>query len=46
MLKADGEEWTVSTLRQLLEKHITALEKAGGESRSVPIPMKPITKYT
>ena len=29
-LKADGEKWTVSTLRQLLEKHIITLEMAGG----------------
>ena len=46
MLKPDGEEWTVTMLRQLLEKHITALERAGGEFRPAPIPMKPITKYT
>ena len=31
MLKGDNEEWTVSKLRQLLGKHITALEMAGGE---------------
>lgn len=30
MLKPDGEKWTVSKLRQMLEKHITALEMAGG----------------
>ena len=29
MLNPDGEEWTVSKLRQMLEKHITALEMAG-----------------
>lgn len=31
MLKGDNEEWTVPKLRQLLGKHITALEMAGGE---------------
>ena len=33
MLKNDDEEWTVSKLRLLLGKHITALEMAGGDSR-------------
>ena len=46
MLKAEGEEWTVPKLQQLLEKHITALEMAGGEPRPAPMPVKPITKYT
>jgi len=32
MLKGDGEEWTVLKLRNLLEKHISALEMTGGES--------------
>jgi len=34
MLKGDGEEWTVPKLRQLLGKHITALEMAGGDLSS------------
>ena len=42
MLKADGEDWTVPKLRQLLEKHITALEMAGGEPRPT---VRPNAKY-
>ena len=39
MLKGDNEEWTVPKLRQLLGKHITALEMAGGESY---VPQSPV----
>ena len=31
LIKGDKEEWTVSKLFQLLGKHVTALEMAGGE---------------
>ena len=35
----EGEEpWTVAKLRELLEKHITALEMAGGELHPPPQP--------
>jgi len=40
MLKPDGEEWATLKLRQMLEKHIAALEMAGGEPRPTPIPVK------
>ena len=39
MLKGDNEEWTVPKLRQLLGKHITALEMAGGECH---VPQSPV----
>ena len=45
MLKPDGDEWTVSKLRQLLEKHITALEMAGGDPRPNQSLVKPHNKY-
>ena len=40
MLKGDDEEWTVPKLRQLVGKHITALEMAGGECH-LPSPIRP-----
>ena len=45
MLKNDDEEWTVSKLRQLLGKHITALEMAGGESHIAQAPVRPISRH-
>ena len=45
MLKSDDEEWTVSKLRHLLGKHITALEMAGGESRIAQAQVRPISRY-
>jgi len=39
MLKGDNEEWTVPKLRQLLGKHITALEMADGECY---VPQSPV----
>jgi len=44
MLKSDSEEWTAPKLRQLLEKNITVLEMAGGDSCFVQVPVKPFTK--
>ena len=40
MLKAEDEEWTVSKLRQLLGKHITALEMASLEFLLTPTESK------
>ena len=41
MLKGDDEEWTVPKLRQLVGKHITALEMPGGECHLPPSPIRP-----
>ena len=38
MQKPDGEEWTTSSLRQLLGKYISAMEMAGGDSHDNPRP--------
>ena len=40
MLKAEDEEWTVSKLRQLLGKHITAMEMASLEFLQTPTEFK------
>jgi len=46
MLKPDSEEWITPKLCKLLEKHITALEMAGGNPHPVQAPMKSTAKYT
>lgn len=46
IMKKDGKEWTVSKLCQLLEKHITALMMAGGQSCFTPASLKPNSRYS
>lgn len=41
MLKGDDEPWTVPKLQQLVVKHITALEMAGGKCHHPPSPTRP-----
>ena len=41
-----AKEWTVSRLRHLVGKHISALEMAGGKSCAAQVSVKPISKYT